>query len=84
MLRYAHFCYTEPVGGINFNTPDENPRYSDFAYVSFNLGMTYQISDTELRTSELRRVVFWHTLLSYVFGTVILAAAISLVTALIN
>ncbi len=81
MLRYARIYYSEPVGGIDFNT-DEAPRYVDFAYLAFDLGMTYQVSDTSLRTSQLRGVVLRHTLLSYVFGTLVLASVINLVLGL--
>ena len=28
------------------------PRYTDFAYVAFTIGMTYQVSDTTLRTRD--------------------------------
>ena len=80
-LRYArHYLVTQP-GCIDFNSSD-GPRLSDFAYLSFTLGMTYQVSDTALRTPEVRRLVLRHTLLSYVFGTVIVAATINLVVGL--
>lgn len=81
-LRYARVYFSEPIGGIDFNSPDEPPRYVDFAYVSFDLGQTFQISDTDLQTTELRAIVLRHTLLSYVFNTVILAATINLVSSL--
>lgn len=55
---------------------------SDFAYLAFTLGMTYQVSDTDLKTARLRRIVLFHTLLSYLFGTVIVAATINLVAGL--
>jgi len=80
-LRYARIYYTDPVGGIDFND-DEDPRYMDFAYLAFDLGMTFQVSDTTIRTSELRAVILRHTLLSYVFGSVILAATVNLVAGL--
>ncbi|MHA7986825.1 DUF1345 domain-containing protein [Rathayibacter sp. CAU 1779] len=80
-LRYARIYYTEPVGGIDFND-DEDPRYVDFAYLSFDLGMTFQVSDTTVRTTQLRSVILRHTLLSYVFGTVVLAATVNLVAGL--
>jgi uncharacterized membrane protein len=81
ILRYArHYLVNEP-GCIDFNC-DEPPRLSDFAYLSFTLGMTYQVSDTDLKTPAVRRVVLGHTLLSYVFGTVIVAATINLVVGL--
>jgi uncharacterized membrane protein len=81
MLRIARVYFTEPVGGIDFHQ-HEDPMYSDFAYVAFGLGMTYQIADTDLRTNELRRLVLGQTLLAYLFGAVILATVINLVTSL--
>jgi uncharacterized membrane protein len=76
--RYAYLYYREPVGGIDFNSKDQ-PSYRDFLYFSYNLGMTYQVSDTDVSSTAIRAVVLRHTLLSYVFGTVILAATINLV-----
>lgn len=76
--RYARVYYDSEVGGITFHSL-EQPRYADFLYFSFNLGMTYQVSDNDLSTTELRAIVLRHCLLSYVFGTVILAATINLV-----
>ncbi|GAA4156715.1 DUF1345 domain-containing protein [Gryllotalpicola daejeonensis] len=84
--RYAREYYMAPSGGIDFPTQDgdtdDKPIFSDFAYVAFDLGMTYQISDTAVRTRRLRRIVLRHTLLSYLFGTVILASTINLVVGL--
>jgi uncharacterized membrane protein len=79
VARYAHRYYTDPVGGIDFNNPREQPAYRDFFYFSYNLGMTYQVSDTNVSSTAIRAVVLRHCLLSWVFGTVILAATINLV-----
>lgn len=79
-VRYARLYYNGHHS-INFNQ-DEPPRFSDFAYLSFTLGMTYQVSDTDLKSSELRAVALRHTLLSYVFGTVIIASLVNLVAGL--
>lgn len=76
--RYAHLYYTEPHGGIDFNC-DDPPSYKDFCYFSYNLGMTYAVSDTSVSTTHIRAVVLRHCLLSYFFATVILAATINLV-----
>ena len=78
MLRFAGLYYAEPVGGIDFNQ-DEDPEYTDFAYFSVGLGMTYQVADTSVRTNEIRRIVIAQTLLAYLFGSVILASIINLV-----
>lgn len=81
MLRYAHRYYTTAYRGIDFNQ-DEDPSYSDFGYFSVGLGMTYQVSDTNLRSNEIRRIVVAQTLLAYLFGAVILATVINLVAGL--
>lgn len=81
MLRYAYMYYLEPVGGISFNQ-QEPPMYTDFAYFSVGLGMTYQVADTNVSRNEIRRVVIAQTLLAYLFGAVILATVINLVTGL--
>jgi uncharacterized membrane protein len=80
-LRYAQLYYGEPVGGIDFNQQDP-PSYHDFAYVALTLGMTFQVSDTSLRNSQLRSAALKHALLSYLFGAIILATAINLVAGL--
>lgn len=81
MLRYARQWYNAEPGCIDFGG-DDHPAFSDFAYLSFTLGMTYQVSDTNLRTNAVRRIVLRHTLLSYIFGTVIIASTINLVIGL--
>jgi len=81
--RYAHLYYTPTPGGIDFNS-DDDPAYRDFLYFSYNLGMTYQVSDTAVSSSAIRGVVLRHCLLSYVFGTVILATTINLVAGIVT
>ncbi|RFA08747.1 hypothetical protein B7R54_05520 [Subtercola boreus] len=81
MLRYASLYYRGPDGGIDFNQK-EPPRYSDFAYIAFTIGMTYQVSDTSFQTSDFRSAALRHALLSYLFGAVILAATINLIAGL--
>jgi uncharacterized membrane protein len=81
-LRYALLYYTEPVGGIDFNTPDELPTYRDFAYLAFTIGMTFQVSDTNLKSSVIRATALRHGLLSYLFGSLILAAAVNIIAGL--
>ena len=80
-LRYARLYYTGDDGGVAFNQR-EPPRYTDFAYLSFTIGMTFQVSDTEFQNDAFRRTALQHGLLSYLFGTGILATAINLVASL--
>jgi uncharacterized membrane protein len=80
-LRYAHLYYTPPVGGIDF---ESKPDFRDAAYMSFTVGMTYQVSDTDISRKEIRRAVTRHALLSFVFGTTIIAVTINVVANLLN
>ncbi len=79
--RYARLYYTGPDGGIDFNQPDP-PRYADFAYLAFTVGMTFQVSDTNVTTGEMRRAILGHAMLSYLFGAVIIAASVNLLAGL--
>lgn len=86
-LRYAELYYSQDgraggeVGGISFNQ-ERPPQYTDFAYLATSLGMTYQVSDTNLGNHAIRAEALKHSLLSYMFGTVILAVTINLVIGL--
>jgi uncharacterized membrane protein len=80
-LRYAKLYYTDEVGGFDWHT-DESPTYVDFAYVSFTVGMSFAISDTDVTSAAIRRAVLKQALLSYLFGSIIIAATINLVAGL--
>jgi uncharacterized membrane protein len=81
-LRYAeHYYGGRREGGVSFNQ-DEPPQYTDFTYLATSIGMTYQVSDTNLENPRIRREALKHSLLSYLFGTVILAATLNLVLGL--
>lgn len=74
-LRYAHLYYIGEDGGVDFNQA-EPPAYVDFGYLAFTIGMTFQVSDTPLQSRAFRRTALRHALLSYLFGTGILATTI--------
>jgi uncharacterized membrane protein len=82
MLNYARLYYSGEPGGIEFNEP-EDPDYRDFAYLAFTIGMTFQVSDTNLTTKSIRRTALRHALVSYLFGAVIIALAINIVASLL-
>jgi uncharacterized membrane protein len=82
VLRYARLYYSPPDGGIDFH--DDTPDYLDFAYLGLTIGMTFQVSDTDLTGKRVRRTALHHALLSYIFGTVILAITVSSVAALLG
>ncbi len=81
VLRYAQLYYSGPDGGVDFNE-DDPPAYADFAYLAFTIGMTFQVSDTALQNREIRRAALRHALLSYAFGTVIVATTVNLIAGL--
>ena len=81
-LRYA-FLYYRDRDGVDFNQ-DSGPHYRDFAYLAFTLGMTFQVSDTSLKTDAFRSTALRHALLSYLLGTIVLATTINLVAGLIH
>lgn len=78
-LKYARLYYLDEDGGIDF-PGGRPPTYSDFAYMAFMVGMAYAMAETEPENTHIRKVVLGHALLSYAFGTGILAVAINLVT----
>lgn len=80
-LRYAAMYYSDPEGGVDFNSGDK-PRFSDFLYLAFTLGMTYQVSDTNLTTHKFRQVILGHGVLSFIFGTTIIATTINFLASL--
>ena len=82
MLRYARLYYSPPDGGIDFH--GDKPDYKDFAYLALTIGMTFQVSDTDLLGKRVRRTALHHALLSYVFGTGIVAVTVSSVAALLG
>lgn len=81
-LRYASIYYRDRAG-VDFNE-DKLPRYLDFAYLAFTVGMTFQVSDTDLKTGAIRSTVLRQALLSYLLGTIVLATTINLVAGLIH
>jgi uncharacterized membrane protein len=82
-LRYARIFYTGSAGGITFNEK-EPPDYVDFAYVALTIGLTFQVSDTDLSSKQMRRTALRHALLSYLFGAVIVALTINVVASLLS
>ncbi len=89
-VHYAHLFFSKRAGaassqfaqGLVF--PEEKePDFLDFAYFSFVIGMTFQVSDVQVTSRPIRRMVLVHSLLSFAFNTVILAFSINLATTLL-
>lgn len=85
-LRYAHLHFAAPTPGIGFPGPagQEPPNYRDFAYVAFTIGMCYQVSDTALGNPRIRRTALAHAMVSYLFGVVIVAGSVNLISGLVR
>jgi len=82
-LRHLHLAAT--AAGIALDDPagQERPSYHDFANVTFTIGMSYQVSDTTLRNTRLRRSVLAYATLPYLFGVVIVAGTFNLISGLV-
>ena len=83
LVRYGDQYYGDPIGGIEFND-DEPPDYRDFAYLALTIGMTFQVSDTTLKSKAMRRLAIRHALLSFLFVAVIGALTINIVGTLLQ
>lgn len=81
-LHYAHLYYSDGADGgdakgLDFPSCDE-PDYWDFAYFAFTLGMTFQTSDVEITSGQVRRVALGQCLAAFVFNMGVLAFTINI------
>ncbi len=78
-MHYAHEYYGngQRANGLQFPGTDK-PDYWDFAYFSFVIGMTFQVSDVAVTNRAIRRLVVAHGILSFVYNTAILALTVNL------
>ena len=80
-LRYAHLYYGNDIkqrrnrGGLDFPN-DSEPDYLDFAYFSFVIGMTSQVSDVSISSKPMRRTALVHGVLSFGFNAIIIALTV--------
>ncbi len=90
-MRYAHLYYDTDKddgtprkgGGLEF--PEEpEPDYLDFVYFSFVIGMTFQVSDVEISSRQIRRLAWLHGLISFAFNTAIVALSINIISGLVS
>jgi uncharacterized membrane protein len=81
-LRYARLYYAQD-GGIDFHS-DVAPDFKDFLYVALTIGMTFQVSDTDLNAKAIRMTALRHALLSYLFGVVVVSTTINVIATLLT
>jgi uncharacterized membrane protein len=84
-LRYAHLYYRENdcEGGLEFPGRAE-PDDFDFAYFAFTIGMTFQVSDVTITSSQIRRTVLAHALVSFAYNSVIIALVLNMLVGAMN
>ena len=87
-FRYAHIFYgdagklvSKKGSGLDF-PGDKDPDYLDFAYFSFVIGMTFQVSDVSIHSKRLRKLALLHALIAFGFNTVVVALTINVVAGL--
>lgn len=86
-FHYAHLYYDNEKGtennaeGLEFPN-EKHPDYIDFAYFSFIIGMTFQVSDVEISARKIRRLALFHSLLSFALNTFVVALTINLIAGL--
>ena len=83
-FHYAHLFYSgKSEGGLEF-PGDEKPDYLDFAYFSFTIGCTFQVSDVEISSKKIRRLALFHGLLAFMLNTFVVALSINIVSGLLK
>jgi uncharacterized membrane protein len=89
-MRYAHLFYAAESGtngtkaGLEFPKDIKDPDYLDFVYFSFVIGMTFQVSDVQITSRRIRRIVWAHGLISFAFNTAIVALSINVISGLVS
>ena len=88
IFRYAHLFYIhddagETRRGLIFPGTSDPDDY-DFAYFSFVIGMTAQVSDVQITDPAVRRMAMLHGLISFAYNTAILALVINLASGLLG
>ncbi len=80
-FHYAHLFYGRGAGDTDrggFAFPGGgDPGIWDFLYLGFGIGMTAQVADISVTSSEVRKAVLLHCLVAFFLNTVILALAVN-------
>ncbi|WP_250007615.1 DUF1345 domain-containing protein [Actinoplanes sp. M2I2] len=58
----------------------EEPTFVEFSYFSFTLGTTFSVSDVETQGSGIRRQILSHSILSFIYNTVTIGIAVSVIS----
>lgn len=82
-LHYSHLFYTADDGGkdragIVFPGTDKTPRFSDFVYFAFTIGSALSVSDTEITSPHIRKVVTAHSIVAFIFNVGVFALTVNM------
>lgn len=75
--QYAHDFYMTPGQMVFPGT--EHPNYWDFTYFAVVLSMCCQTSDVAVTSTNMRRLVMLHSVVSFFFNVIIIAITVSVV-----
>lgn len=82
-LHYAHKFYSrDRPGGLLF-PGGEDPDYWDFLHFALVIGAAAQTADISFTSKPLRRLGALHTVIAFLFNTVVLALSINLLASLV-
>ena len=87
-FHYAHRYYAGPHGETAAVAPllfpgGREPDYADFAYYSFVVGMTSQVSDVAVASRSMRRLTLTHAILAFLFNIAVLALSINIIASVV-
>jgi uncharacterized membrane protein len=79
--QYAHDFYmrTDQLTFPGTDTPD----YWDFTYFAVVISMCFQTSDVVVTSGSMRRLVLFHSVVSFFFNVVIIAMSVSIVASIV-
>lgn len=81
-LHYAHLFYSRDDGGkdnagVRFpGTP--LPDFPDFVYFSFTIGCSFAVSDAEVTSHHVRKIVIAHAVAAFFYSVGVLALMVNL------
>lgn len=83
VIHYAHRHFGGAKNEVFGFSGDPPKSYMDFAYLSFCIGATFQVSDMTVNTTRLRNLITAHAAAAYFFNTAILALGINIIAGLV-
>ena len=85
VVMYAvHYARLDLTGGRrSFTFPDDDAErsFADYVYLAVGAQATFGVTDVSTATSQARRLLTGHSLIAFLFNTVIIALVVSLLVA---